>query len=79
MEEQAQPMAPAASGPYCKCPHHKVVPALIALIGASFLLNGLGWISGHANSIIWPIFLILIGCDRAMSYECKCTKTHKKG
>ncbi len=59
----------------CKCPHHVVVPVLITLIGVAFLLQALGVLSAYANSIIWPILLILIGLQKAFGSLCKCCCT----
>ena len=56
----------------CGCPHHKVVPALIVLIGFAFLLQNLNILTTSATAIIWPILLILIGGMKLMKGACKC-------
>ena len=53
----------------CKCPHHKLMPWCIILIGVAFLLMNLN-IYVHAMSIIWPILLIVIGLKKLVA--CKC-------
>ena len=37
-------------GGMCKCPHHKVVPVALILIGLSFLLNALGMLRSRARA-----------------------------
>lgn len=59
-------------GGKCNCPHHKMVPIFIVLIGLTFLLNALGTLSMQATSIIWPILLIVIGLQKMFQHKCKC-------
>lgn len=66
------------TGGMCKCPHHKVVPGMIALIGLLFLLNGLGSLSAHTLDILWPLALIAIGLTKMFSGNCKCCAMHGK-
>lgn len=61
----------------CKCMHHKVIPILIILLGLTFLLRELGTLSVSTASIIWPIIVILIGCNKLMGGACKCCGSHK--
>ena len=56
----------------CKCPHHKVVPGAIMLIGLSFLLGTWGILTSGAVDTIWPILLIIIGGMKMMKGNCKC-------
>lgn len=56
----------------CKCPHHKMVPLCIALIGLVFLLQALGMIGVAFAEIAWPILLILIGLQKMSGGMCKC-------
>jgi hypothetical protein len=58
----------------CKCPHHKVVPVLIVLLGLAFLLEAWGTLSASAVNIIWPVIVILIGLMKIgnSSGMCKC-------
>ncbi len=61
----------------CKCPHHKVVPAMIVLIGLLFLLNALGSLSSGMLAILWPLALIVIGLMKCCGM-CKCCSEHMK-
>ncbi len=45
----------------CKCPHHKMVPLCITLIGLAFLLHALGVLSSSFLEIAWPVLVMLIG------------------
>ncbi len=58
----------------CKCPHHKMVPLSILLIGVAFLLGEMGTLSMHAVNIIWPILVIVIGGTKMAGNSCKCCK-----
>jgi len=55
-------------GKMCKCPHHKMWPLLIILVGLTFLLEAFGVFSSMAVNVIWPILLIIFG----FSKMCKC-------
>jgi len=59
-------------GKGCSCPHHKVVPFGIVLIGLSALLTTLGMVSAGTNAVVWPVLLILIGLTKAFGKGCKC-------
>lgn len=56
----------------CRCPHHKVVPGLVALFGLVFLLGALGVLSANIVSILWPIVIIIGGVVKMTSGSCKC-------
>ena len=56
----------------CKC--HKMGPLLIILIGVTFLLGALGYVSEGTVAIVWPILLILIGMKKMGGGMCKCCK-----
>jgi len=58
----------------CHCPHHKMTPLFIILIGLVFLLGALGTISITIANILWPIFLILLGITKWTGHSCKCCK-----
>lgn len=62
------------SGASCSCPHHKMVPVLIFLIGLNFVLVWFGAYSSHASALIWPILLGLIGVFKLCGGMCKCCK-----
>ena len=59
-------------GSMCKCPHHKMVPLFIALIGLTFLLQTYGSVSDEFVSYAWPVLLILIGLMKMFGGMCKC-------
>lgn len=61
-------------GGMCGCPHHKVGPLLIVLIGITFLLGALGYVSAGAVAVTWPILLILIGAMKMSKGMCGCCK-----
>jgi hypothetical protein len=54
----------------CNCPHHKIMPVIIILIGLTFLLGAFNVLSPMAVSIIWPILVIIIGLKKLK--RCKC-------
>ncbi len=57
----------------CKCPHHKVVPVALILIGLAFLLQTFNVISGALVAMIWPVLVIIIGIVKLGG--CKCCRT----
>ena len=59
-------------GAKCPCPHHKMVPIFIILIGLTFLLNAFNVLTAYATSIIWPVLLIVIGLQKIFERKCKC-------
>jgi len=58
----------------CGCPHHKAGPLLIVLIGVTFLLGALGYITANAVAVTWPILLILLGGMKLSRGMCGCCK-----
>lgn len=56
----------------CKCPHHKVVPGLIILFGAVFLLGYWEVLSWNTVNTVWPILVIIGGFMKLTSNKCKC-------
>jgi hypothetical protein len=56
----------------CGCPHHKMVPFFIILIGVTFLMRYFGAMSQMMVDLVWPILLILIGLQKMMSGVCRC-------
>ncbi len=56
----------------CKCPHHKVIPMMIFIIGLLFLLNVLNVITAMALSWLWPIAVMIIGLMKMMKGSCQC-------
>ena len=59
-------------GGMCSCPHHKVMPAGLILIGLVVLAGQLGWVSMAFVAVTWPILLILIGIGKWMGGSCMC-------
>ncbi len=60
------------NGAKCACPHHKVVPLLIALFGLDFLLTNLGLITEGIRDLIWPTLITLAGLSKVAGGACKC-------
>jgi hypothetical protein len=58
----------------CGCPHHKMVPLFIFLIGLAFILERLAIISSSLTSLIWPVLIMLIGLQKMSGGMCKCCK-----
>ncbi len=56
----------------CRCPHHKMVPLGIVLIGLVFLLQALNVLAASTAAVAWPVILILIGLQKMMGGMCKC-------
>jgi hypothetical protein len=65
-------------GKHCSCPHHKMVPILIVLLGLTFLLGTMDVFSALVVGYIWPILLILIGLQKIFGGMCKCDLPHDK-
>jgi hypothetical protein len=60
-------------GMVCKCPHHRVLPTMLVLIGIDFLLGAVGILSMSFVNITWPILLIILGCIKMARCGC-CSK-----
>ena len=58
----------------CSCPHHKVMPILIILLGLTFLLEALGILTSGFAGIAWPVIVIAAGLMKwaEKSGMCKC-------
>lgn len=56
----------------CGCPHHKMIPGFIFLIGLLFLGGELSWWSMGVVNMGWPILLMLIGLQKMFKGMCKC-------
>lgn len=61
-------------GTMCKCPHHKVIPFLIVVVGVAFLMGFWGMLSWDAVNIVWPVAIIAIGLMKLVERmgACKC-------
>lgn len=56
----------------CPCHHHKVLPAIVVLIGISFLLKAFDVIDSDVVAFIWPVLLIGAGLFKLKSSGCEC-------
>jgi hypothetical protein len=56
----------------CNCPHHKVVPILIILIGLNVILSALGVYDLKWMAIIVGALLIVIGGTKIGGSKCGC-------
>ena len=65
------------SGMGCKCPHHKVVPLFIFVIGLIFFLHAFSLVSQRFTDIVWPLVLMLIGLQKMFSHKCNCCSRDK--
>ena len=61
-------------GKVCGCPHHKMIPLLVVLLGVLFLLGNLGKVSSEVVVIVWPIVVIVGGLQKMFGHMCKCCK-----
>ena len=60
----------------CHCPHHKIGPLIIVLIGLVFLLQAAGSLSAITVGWIWPLLLIVYGLSKWIGGMCGCYKKH---
>ena len=56
----------------CNCPHHKVIPLSIILIGLAVLLGATSYLTGTTVNILVGILLIVIGGTKLKGRNCKC-------
>lgn len=56
----------------CGCPHHKMVPMLIFVVGLLFFLNAINVVTMSALNILWPIAVMIAGLTKMMGHKCKC-------
>jgi len=63
----------------CNCPHHKVIPLMIFLIGLFFLLSALNVITMMMLGWLWPIAVMVIGIMKMMRGSCKCCGGQRGG
>jgi hypothetical protein len=60
-------------GKVCRCPHHKILPWMLILIGLDFLLGATNVLTMEFVSITWPILVIIIGGTKLVRCNC-CSK-----
>lgn len=56
----------------CGCPHHKMVPLIIFVVGLLFFLNAVDVVTTNALNILWPIAVMIGGLTKMMGHKCKC-------
>lgn len=56
----------------CRCPHHKVKPIGITLVGVFFLLGAFDLVSDQTVGIVLGIVLIVVGLTKLFGNSCKC-------
>ena len=56
----------------CNCPHHKVVPIMIIIIGLVILVGAFSMLTFQWASILIGVALIVIGGTKLGSRSCKC-------
>ena len=56
----------------CSCPHHKVTPVCLIIIGLVYLAGQIGWFTPGFVAVSWPILLIIIGIGKWMGSSCMC-------
>ncbi|MDO8664925.1 MAG: DUF5668 domain-containing protein [Candidatus Liptonbacteria bacterium] len=62
-----------AQGKKCGCPHHKVVPLLLVLTGATVLAGNFGWLSAEIVNWTWPTLVLVVGVFKLTEGNmCKC-------
>ena len=56
----------------CNCPHHKVVPFAIMLIGLVLILEAFSIFTGMWPTVIIGAMLVVIGVVKLKGRNCKC-------
>lgn len=56
----------------CKCPHHKVVPGMVALIAIVFLLGAFDVVSARFVQVAWPVLLLIAAGTKTFERKCTC-------
>ena len=57
---------------FCPCNHHKIVPLMIILIGATFLLNAFQVLPVGIVAFVWPVLLMVAGVAKLSGRSCSC-------
>ena len=68
---------PMEGGMTCKCPHHKMGPWMLILIGIVLLLGAFNILDGMVQMIIVGVALIVIGATKLGGANCKCCNHDK--
>jgi len=56
----------------CNCPHHKVVPGVIVLVGLFFVLQSFGMLLSISPMLVFGLLLLVVGFMKLMGRKCKC-------
>lgn len=56
----------------CQCPHHKIIPLCITLIGLAFLLGAFDVVNARFVAVAWPLLLTIAGVTKLAKGMCKC-------
>lgn len=64
-------------GQSCPCPHHKMVPVYVVLLGVLFLLNAFDVVTAGVTAMVWPIIIIAIGLQKIFQSRCSCCSKDK--
>ena len=67
-------MEEGMKGEKCYCPHHKVVPIFVVLLGLLFLLNAFNVFNPMFVSVAWPILVIAAGLTKMFEHKCTCCR-----
>jgi len=59
-------------GKVCNCPHHKVIPIIVLLIGLVVLLSAFNIWSGQVETILIGVLILIVGFVKLKSASCKC-------
>ena len=59
-------------GGLCKCPHHRMVPILVTVLGLVFLLGNLNVLTDSFVGIVWPLLVMGAGLTKLNEDRCKC-------
>ena len=62
----------------CRCAHHSMSALFLVCLAITLVLGNAGIIAEHTASIVWPIFLALIGLQMLIGRKCKCCGKENK-
>lgn len=63
----------------CRCPHHSLTSIFLVLLALTVFLGNMDVIAEHTASMIWPVFLGLIGFQKFFSRRCTCCASNGGG
>lgn len=56
----------------CNCPHHKMFPLFLFLLGLGYFLQAMGYLSAGFMPLAWPVLLMLAALSKMFGSMCKC-------